>query len=47
MARETDIMNFCGLDRTLITICNIASMGKKFRVQKTDLKINLWNLASF
>lgn len=34
MAREIDIMNFCGLARTLITICNIASMGKNFRLQK-------------
>lgn len=29
MAREIDIMNFGGLTRTLVTLCNIASMGKK------------------
>lgn len=29
MARKIDIMNFCELGRTLITICNIVSMGKK------------------
>lgn len=29
MATEIDIMNFGGLARILISICNTASMGKK------------------
>lgn len=37
MAKEIDIMDFCGLARTLITICNIASMGKIFLSSKMDL----------
>lgn len=37
MKREIDIRNFCGLARTLITICNIASMGKNFQSSKNRL----------
>lgn len=36
MARQTDIVSFRGLARTLITICNNSSMGKSFRVEKKN-----------
>lgn len=41
MAREIDIMNFDGLTRTLVTLCNIASMGKKLEFKNRFINKSL------